>query len=399
MTRIRGLARAAMLRLAALSLGLGLACLVLELAMRLFPVADPPRVSAVDAARPVFHFEPDQRYLWSIGWDFAVVNRGRTNDSGFVNDQDYVRDREKPLLAVIGDSYVEALMVPFAHTLHGRLAGALAGQVRVFSLAASGAPLSQYLIWAQHARDRFRPDGLAVVVVGNDFDESLAWYRTGPGFRHFIEAPGGDLTLTRIDYLPSVANRLVRRSALARYLAFNLLAHTRALEFGRALAARFVPRAQAAATAPSQPRADTAPTSAAPRYIGNTAADADAARIADSLRALDAFLAQLPARAGLPAARIALIVDALRPQLYAGPAAVDAVRDAYFPQMRKALIERARRAGFEVLDLHPAFAAAYRQHAQRFEFETDFHWNAAGHRVAAELLGRSRVLSSLRAGS
>lgn len=396
---MRRLARAAALRLAAISLGLGLTFLVLELAMRVPPVANPPPVAPVDASRPVFRFDPDRRYLWSIGWDFSVVNRGRTNDAGFVNDQDYVRDDTSALLAVVGDSYVEALMVPYADTFHGRLAGELAGKVQVFSLAASGAPLSQYLIWAEHARERFRPDGLAVVVVGNDFDESLARYKTGPGFHHFIEHADGTLALTRIDYAPSAVGRLVRRSALARYLAFNLHAHTRLMQLMQEIAGRFDARAQTAPLRTPGPLVDAAPAPSAPRYIGNTAADSDAVRIADSLRAIDAFLAELPARAGLPPSRIAIVIDGVRPQLYDGPGAVDAVRDTYFPRMRKALMERAQRAGFEVVDLHPAFAADFEQRGERFEFATDFHWNAAGHRVAAEVLGKSRMVAAMRSGT
>jgi hypothetical protein len=399
MAHLRRLARAAALRLAAVVLGLGLAVVVLELGLRLLPVADPPRVAPVDASQPVFRFLADQRYLWSIGWDFAVVNRGRTNAAGFVNDQEYADDRESPLLAVVGDSYVEALMVPYPETLHGRLAEHLAGEVRVYSLAASGAPLSQYLVWAEHARDRFRPAGLAVVVVGNDFDESLSWYKTGPGFHHYVEGGDGGLELARFDYAPSPVGRLVRRSALARYLAFNLHAQTRL----RALASRFAGQmdARADATPPGapDPPPDTDETRPLPRFVGSTAADAEAARIAGSLRAIDAFLEDLPRRAGLPSQRIALVIDGMRPQLYEGRAAVEAVRDAYFPRMRDAFIERASRAGFEVVDLHPAFTADFREHGERFEFETDFHWNAAGHRVAAEALGSSRVLEAIRSGS
>jgi hypothetical protein len=42
-------------------------------------------------------------------------------------------------------------MVPYAKTLYGRLAKALDGRLRVYRFGASGAPLSQYLIWVGYA--------------------------------------------------------------------------------------------------------------------------------------------------------------------------------------------------------------------------------------------------------
>src|SRR5262245_53576418 len=114
------------------------------------------------------------------------INRGHTNNAGFVNDQDYRRDDPLPLLAVIGDSYIEARMVPFAKTLEGRLAHALRDRSRVYSFAAGGAPLSQYLIWAEHAVHTYGARALVINVVGNDFDESLPAYRAGPGFWFYV---------------------------------------------------------------------------------------------------------------------------------------------------------------------------------------------------------------------
>ena len=67
----------------------------------------------VDAADPVLHFTPNRPFTNSLGWNFHNVVHGRVNNAGFVNDQDYVRDGP-PLIAVIGDSFIEAQMVPYA---------------------------------------------------------------------------------------------------------------------------------------------------------------------------------------------------------------------------------------------------------------------------------------------
>src|SRR5262245_20909138 len=120
------------------------ACLALaEIALRLLPVATGLRSVAVTTDQPIFHFTPDRPFVYSRDWDLAMVNRGRVNNAGFINDQEYRKDDDTPLLAIVGDSMIEAQMVAYPDTLQGRLAKALEGRLRVYSFAASGAPLSQ----------------------------------------------------------------------------------------------------------------------------------------------------------------------------------------------------------------------------------------------------------------
>ena len=162
--------------------------------LRFLPVATGLRSMPVNAANPVLHFSPDRPFVYSLGWNFHTVVRGRVNNAGYVNDQDYVRDGP-PLIAVIGDSFIEAQMVPYAETLQGRLAAALAGKFRVYSFAASGAPLSQYLVFAGHAVREYGAGAAVINVVGNDFDESLAAYKLGPGFWLYAPDAAGTLRL------------------------------------------------------------------------------------------------------------------------------------------------------------------------------------------------------------
>jgi hypothetical protein len=198
-------------------------CLVLlEVGLRFFPVGSGLAAQAVTAANPIFHFQPNRTITFSRGWDFKMFNVRRTNNAGWVNDQDYEKEDTRPLLAVVGDSYVEAAMVPYPETIYGRLANALRGKVKVYSFGASGAPLSQYLIWAQHAVRAYDAKAVIINVVGNDFDESHINYLTGPGW--WVYAPGADgrLHLQLAEYRPSWIRRLASNSALARYLFFNL---------------------------------------------------------------------------------------------------------------------------------------------------------------------------------
>src|SRR5262249_6586703 len=122
-----------------------------EIALRFMPVATGLWSRPVDASQPVFRFAPNRDFLFSRDWDFSLTNQGHINNDGFVNDEDYAVDDPRPLLAAVGDSQVEAAMVPSGKTFYRRLAQQLDRKGRVYSFAASGAPLSQYLIWAQYA--------------------------------------------------------------------------------------------------------------------------------------------------------------------------------------------------------------------------------------------------------
>src|SRR5262245_45423644 len=169
--------------------------LTAEVVLRFLPVASGMRPVPVTKQSPVFHFAPNRDFLFSRDWDMVLGNRGRVNDAGFVNDQNYSRDDDLPLLAVVGDSMIEAAMIRYPDTLQGRLATALAGKGRVYSFAASGAPLSQYLIWARHAVRQYGAQALLINVVGNDFDESLSTYKTAVGFWHYDPDVNGELDL------------------------------------------------------------------------------------------------------------------------------------------------------------------------------------------------------------
>lgn len=346
--------------------------LALELGLRFLPVADPLFGAAVDAARPVAHYVPDQHVTYSKLPFLEMANRVRTNNYGFVNDQDYdARDR-RPLIAFIGDSQIEALMVAADSTVVGRMQHALAPRARAYSFAMSGAPLSQYLAYAAYARATFKPDAMVVTVVHNDYDESLLTYKSAPGFHYFRPDAQSVLRLTRIDRPGAKpGRRLVFESALARYLLLNV-----GLVHGRAALKNPIARERS----PRDRRT----------YVANTHSGANARRIRESKRAVDVFLDSLPAAAGLPRGRILLLVDGIRPQLYDADT-LAAAADSYAAQMRDYLLSAADDRGFEVTDLQPRFMAHFQQHRLRFEFPRDGHWNQTGHAVAFAAVGASQV--------
>lgn len=349
----------------AVALAAGFFFAVAELAFRLLPVRSGLQAQPVNDRTPYLHFRPNRRFTYSQGGTLSHVTRGTTNNYGFVAGYPYSRTDSAPLLAVVGDSYVEAQMVPHALTAAGRLHHCLRGRGRVYSFGASGAPLSQYVAYARFARDEFAPRALAVSVVGNDFDESLLQYKSAPGFHYYREDDGGGLRLARVDYAPSATGASLRRSALARYVLLNL---------GGLRAVR-------------QPRDLES-------FVGQTSTDTSGARLQSSQRAVDQFLDDIPGAAGLPAARIVFLVDGLRPHLYQAEL-LRRAQASYAGRMREYFMAQARRRGFEVIDLQRVFMHAHARDGQRFETEPDAHWNVRGHGVAAHALAGSRVARSI----
>ena len=313
---------------------------------------------------------------YSAGWNLRHATEAHVNNAGYVNDSDYDADLDSPLVAVIGDSYVEALIVPHPRTLQGCLAQWLEGRGRVYSFAASGAPLSQYLAWAEFVAEEYRPDHVIFVVVGNDFDESLARYKRGPGFHHFFERDG-ELVLELVPYEPSPLRELVYASALARYLVFNLNV-TAAWQ-------QWKNRKEQGADGTSAEQ---------PAYVANTEAGASKERVEASRMAVDSFFSELGGLGAWRPDQVTFVVDAIRPFVYDGKNA-EAIRASFASQMRDYLMLRGRELGYNVIDMHPIFERIHRREGLVFEFDDDSHWNEHGHRVAAQAVAGLPVFAPL----
>ncbi|MCB9253519.1 MAG: hypothetical protein H6617_02430 [Bdellovibrionaceae bacterium] len=357
-----------------------LAVLVIEIALQFLPVHDSMQALAVNAQSPVARYQPDRDFTYSLGADFAIVNRGHVNNAGFVNNQDYDSKLRTPLVAIVGDSYVEALMVPYKQTLQGTLARAVGKEGRVYSFAMSGAPLSQYLVYADAARKDYKPNAMIFVIVGNDFDESLPKYREGNGKRfHYFKEEGGELNLSREDYEPSSLRQWLRKSALLRYLYINVhapevLSKLRTLWSNKATA------------------------KAESNFVGNTSAEVDPERLRLSEGVVDKFFEMLPEKSGLDPNHIVFVLDGMRPELYS----LDSYRSAhqsYFGQMRSYFMLNAQKRGYEIVDLHSYFAAKHKRTGAKFEFDRDAHWNAKGHQTAAEAVLQTSLWSHLFPGA
>jgi len=338
---------------------------VTEVVLRFLPVATGLHSVAVNDMQPIFDFEPNRDFVYSRGWNLRDVVHGRVNNAGWVNEQDYTREGKLPLVAVIGDSYIEAQMVPYAETLQGRLAAELKGRARVYSFAASGATLSEFAVYAAYAVREFGAAAVVINMANYDFAGSDAAYNRPSGMWVY-DGAGDDKRLRLIPYRPGWLREIVQRSALARYLLLNL-------HLDRPLIAAHL-------------IASLAPTRAA------VAAEPDnATRLAASAAVIPLFFRDFAHLVGRPPDRVLFVMDGVR---YPGSS-----DDDYTDRLRQSFRGAAQASGYETVDLEPLFLARYRQQATIFEIPGDPHWNGEGHGVAAEGVMSSRLIADLLAQS
>ena len=371
------------LRLVSTLIGATLILVILELVFRTLPVSEPANRVFPSRDDPVVRYRPNEKRIYSAAWDFFIVNEVRTNNAGWVSDIDYVRDAGTPLVSFVGDSFVQGDHLPWQDTCHGRLSIRLDGQTRVYSFGHNAAPLSQYLGYAEHVRDTYRPDGLVVPIIENDFDQSFR-HILKPTRHHmffaFEELPDGELALVPPAPLPQEGGHLFDglggwlrlHSSLVRYRSN----HVRD---------RLYPVwGERAGTDPNG-REKESPFS--PRSPAIEHPDV----VAWAHRATDAFLHMLPERSGLNPNRIAFVVDGLRPMRYT-EGWEHQLDGSYHDVVRRYFMDQARADGYEVIDMQPVFVDHYRLHQEPFNWTRDAHWNALGHGLCADQVARSRLM-------
>ena len=351
--------------------GIFLSVALLEVILRVLPVRDSLMTLPVNSTNPIIRFKEDRDVIWSNGAYFSIITKKHVNNYGFLNDQNYTTDDKSSLLAIIGDSYVEAAQVENNNSMHGILSQKTVGKGRIYSFGASGSPLSTYLAYANYANKEFNANAIAFIIVGNDFDESLTKYKNAPGY-HYFSDESDRLDLLRKDYQPTLVKKLSRHSALIRYLALNMKLNWRSIEKIFNNNAGNVEE----------------------KFVGNTRADFDEARISDSKRVVDRFFEELPLQTGLGSDKILFAIDGMRPHLYNSTTLMKA-NGSYFDLMRKYFIKVAMNRGYEVIDMQPIFIKKHKSEGIRFEFSSDGHWNEAGHLLVAEKIEASAVYRAL----
>jgi len=310
-------------------------------------------------------YAPNQRGVWRVRDEIAAPYRinaqGWNSGSG---DYAVARRPGIPRVAIVGDSFVEALQVPHNRSFGERLAdefGASRRPVEVYRFGISGAPLSQYLFMTEREVARYRPDWVIVLIVHNDFDESYK-FNAGRYTSSFLKLHVEDGRVT--SEIPPQrwepgAVEWLRRTATARFFLYRWqLRPELLLDFA-------LPRAHAAA-----------------RYAANTEIAAVLADRRGVEAITDYLFGRLDAVVRAMGARLLMAMDGDRFAIYQGI-------DSLALDLNRIAAAAALQRHIPFVDLQPAFAADWQATHHRFDFDADGHWNEHGHEVAAAAIGQA----------
>jgi hypothetical protein len=189
--------------------------LLLELAFRVLPVATATQGGYYE--HPLILSYPARHcFIASTGWDLKGPQRICANNAGFVADHDFVAD---PMaVGVVGDSYVEANMLPAEKRIGAALERQLEGRT-VYTFGGPGSNLLDYAVRAKYAAEKFGIRTFVFVLERNDVKQVMC----GSGHVHgaCMDADSGQIK-TATQAPPGLLKRVIRESALAQYLVSQL---------------------------------------------------------------------------------------------------------------------------------------------------------------------------------
>jgi lysophospholipase L1-like esterase len=368
MGRLRALAANLALSLASI-VGFALVCELVVFRL-IWPASDVPANAFVDG---VVRYAPHQEGVWRVRDEIAAPYR--INAQGWnsgIGDYAIARRPGISRIAIVGDSYVEALQVGYDRSLGERLtadlrAGGNAAEVYRFGI--SGAPMSQYLQMIEHEAVHYRPDWVVVLIVHNDFDESYkfkAGRYTSSFLKLRVEAGKVVGEIPPLAWRPGTLEWL-RQTATARFFLYRWQVRP------ELLVNLLLPRAEAAT-------------------VANTEIDAVLADREGVAAVTDYLFGRIDAVVHRVGARLLLAMDGDRFAIYRNS-------DSPALALNHLAADAAARQHIPFVDLEPVFLADWRAEQRRFDFDADGHWNEHGHAVAGAAIAHAMQELSGQAAS
>ena len=335
---------------------------ILEVIFRFLPTSSSVNLQTTTNENDILRYEPNQNSVASLGKNFYRIVKKNTNNYGFYSTYDYFAN-SSPNIVIIGDSYVQAATIKNENTI-GEIIQSKNSDLKIYQLGVSGVPLSQYIQMIKYAKREFSPSYYAIIVVGNDFDESLCSYRIKEGTWCFDE--NFELKFYPFYGYEGLRN-IARKSAFIRYLVFHL-----GLDW-RGLLKKF--------------NLNDEGINAVPQYAGNTERYKSKEIYNNSKEVIEIFFHEI-IKMNL-ADKMVIILDADRRDIYKNIS-----RKSYFNDMRTYMISLAVKNNIKYIDMEKVFLKDFKKYEKKFEFPTDSHWNERAHfLVAKELIKKYKILS------
>lgn len=174
----------------------------------------------------MYRFDPRQSTtgLFTYGRLCRPGGEWRVNDAGWNSAVEYVStdERQEPMIALLGDSFIEGHYTDVDEHVDSYLPGMLPGTVS-YAFGISGWYLEQYVAASRYAEERFQPEVLVIFLGVADVSDSVRengmpspyWWQIGARGESFEELPPEDA------YTLSPKLALAKKSALFRYLRYN----------------------------------------------------------------------------------------------------------------------------------------------------------------------------------
>lgn len=318
------------------------------------------------------------------------------NDAGWNSRIDYesAGERRRPLIALLGDSYIEGFLTDTDQHIDSYLP-AMLPSTAAYAFGMSGWYLEQYVAVSRYAQDRFQPDVLIVFIDAGDVTDSLRadgtaspnWWQIGARGASFEEVPP---TSVKPDFgKQSAIIRYPRLSAILRYVSFNALM---VVPSPRVTLDRLVGRFT---------RPGNTPSAGTPQMEEAGAQADDSAH--DLFAAADFMVSRLCSdHPGTPIVFVA----------HRQPSNLNGwdTSDRYLPVQdiegtplfrdgRAVEAACEHRAQCSFVDLRYAFSRDWSAHHVRFESADNVHWNAYANRLVARVLADVIIENGLLSGA
>lgn len=187
----------------------------LEILLRILPVSS-ASMSGYHIHPKILGYPPHHSWSNSSGWDLKNAQVLRSNNFGFVADHDFIPGSDA--VALVGDSYVEANMLPAPERPAAQLERLLHGR-QVYAMGGPGSSLLDYaerIAWARHT---LGTKDIVLFLSHSDAQEALC----GSGNVHSECLDPQTLQPRSIPLEPpGRLKSILRHSALAQYLSGHL---------------------------------------------------------------------------------------------------------------------------------------------------------------------------------
>ena len=281
----------------------------------------------------ILNYPPGHEWTMATGWDLRNVQHLRSNNMGFAAEHDFVSGSDA--VGLIGDSYVEASMLPMADRPAAQLERALGGR-KVYAMGGPGTALLDYgerIEWA-HKKLGLR----TFVVLLQSEDASQALCNSGNIHARCLVPDSLEPTIRKQPSSGPVKD-VLRHSAFAQYIISQLKFKPSRLvspDFWRAGVAQ-----------------KGAPLKAAPALESPVSPDPHQLKVIDA--SVETFFRQIGSLHGL---RVVFVIDMNRSNLKSG---VNRPDEDYH------LAHRLRERGHLVVQGEPL----YREHQRRSPLRLD----------------------------